>query len=447
MASKFKIEGQLELNGKGFKQTLDIAKSQARSFGKGFMGEFKELVNLQGAFKSLGATIGGVFGGLALTSIASKTISVFKNMMDNAKQVMFESQRTDLSVEMFQRLRNAAEGAGGSFDDIYRGMLKVNEAQQKILNEEAGFQKTIDAFAKFGVTMDDLKGKEFQDIFIKMFRALDGADPKKMAAFSDIMGDRMLMKLAKVAGRGLDNLTDQAGLQEEKVLKSAATISKALSRTAALNEANFARMVMGIPGLQKLADLLDRSMNLKKRQMEPWEIKKQQTDKNQAEAEAADIAKRIEDAKTLTEEQKKADDLREKERTFDLSQAGDSKKLEMLKAENAELEKRNRLLQDGLFTGQLDTVEIMRRENLIRENNLQIKKNAAEMLGLQPKVEFDRAIGSLTARQKVGAAIFGDVRTKDYIRLISENTKKTADALTNQTGANKARQQLGLGIP
>lgn len=166
----------LGLNASGFKGGLDQAREHAASTGKQIQSALGDFVGEKlGSFVSIGALEEGI----------RKTIEFGGKVADLSDRLGISTDAVQQWDYALQQNGSSVEAAAGFFEK-----LAVN--RQKALQ---GSDEQIAAFKKLGVTLDDLKNKNIEDIGSKIAGAVERGDPQELIA-----------SLREVGGKGAGEL-------------------------------------------------------------------------------------------------------------------------------------------------------------------------------------------------------------------------------------------------
>jgi hypothetical protein len=111
---------------------------------------------LQGRLSGIGSSVKGLAAGLGIGLGIGAITSLTRSAFDMASALDESAQKMGVSVEALQRLNLAATQSGISQESLAGAMAKLNK-NMGLLQE--GSKPAVDAFAKLGLTADDLKGK------------------------------------------------------------------------------------------------------------------------------------------------------------------------------------------------------------------------------------------------------------------------------------------------
>jgi hypothetical protein len=167
------LRAVLTLDGTGFDATLSRARGKVAAFGASMNRTLRS--SMAGFF-----TVGAIGMGI-------------RSLIDYAGKIKDTSTATGIATDRLQQFQWAVEKSGGSLDTIITGLRTMANAVDDALSGNKG---AVAAFESLGVTIDDLKTKRMEDIFLQVARGYErGGFETKFAALSDVMG-RGAMKIA-----------------------------------------------------------------------------------------------------------------------------------------------------------------------------------------------------------------------------------------------------------
>lgn len=145
--------------------------------------ETKLLTKSLGGLSALTQGIGGFVGVLGLNEANRK----LDEMVDKADSIKDRANALNLTTDLVQRIENAS---GGDFEKSRSGLEKLAEAQQKVLSGEDKDFKISKQFAELGISLDDIKKKNFAQLFEQIADSMERAaiSGQKIAALRDILG-------------------------------------------------------------------------------------------------------------------------------------------------------------------------------------------------------------------------------------------------------------------
>ncbi len=157
-----------------------------------------------GSLRNIGSSIGAAFTTGAIIKLASDAVELGGKFDDLSK-------RTGVGTEALQKLDFAARQNGASIDDIVGSLQKLSVAMSEALGGNAD---KLQAFSRLGITLDDLKSKSADEIFIKLSDAVkNSTDPTStMSELVDVLGKNAgaLIPLLVEGSDGIRALGDEA---------------------------------------------------------------------------------------------------------------------------------------------------------------------------------------------------------------------------------------------
>lgn len=104
--------------------------------------------------------------GSMLAAGAKKTLPA-----EEASRIRDESKKIGVSTTTFQELDYAARQSGGSIQDVGKAFKALSIRQQDAIR---GNKEYTEAFARYGVTVDELKAKKPQELFALISKQVEG---------------------------------------------------------------------------------------------------------------------------------------------------------------------------------------------------------------------------------------------------------------------------------
>lgn len=229
------LRAVLDLDGKGFEAGLARAKGSAAKFGTDLNAGIK---------RQLGAFLG-------VTAVAAFS----RNTVQYAGHIKDLSQALGISVERLQQFDFAAQQSGASIDDVKTFLRGMANAAQMALGGNAG---ALDAFKKLGVTVDDLKKKRAEDIFLMIAKAYQQGDFEgKFAALQDV-GGRSAINLAASFKDGFASIAEAWKPIEENVINKLDSAGDKFIELAKKIQTGFAPVLAwAVDRVRDLWDFLD----------------------------------------------------------------------------------------------------------------------------------------------------------------------------------------------
>lgn len=138
-----------------------------RSVGAGLKSLDASVLRVSSGFTVLGASIGaGLF------------VSFIKNSINAVAALDDMSEKTGLSVELLSKLEAVAIVGGHSLETITQSASKFSRS---IGEAKSGTTEQIKAFEAIGISVDDLKSKSIDDLFVDVARKIATAEDHTLA--------------------------------------------------------------------------------------------------------------------------------------------------------------------------------------------------------------------------------------------------------------------------
>lgn len=195
----FKLFGSVFIDNDKANQSLDSTDQKAGGVGAtlGKMGGF--------ALKA-GVAVGAaaIAGGTAMFALANKTAEA-ADVIDKL------SERTGINREELQRWQYAAGQSGADVGKLEVGIKKLSDQMDGAVH---GNEAAAEAFAKIGISMDDLKNKSQEEIFSTVMAEL--ADMEQGAARNALGNDLLgksyteMLPLLNAGSKGMSDLKQRA---------------------------------------------------------------------------------------------------------------------------------------------------------------------------------------------------------------------------------------------
>lgn len=187
--------------------------------------------SLSRAFGGLSLPIAGAVGAVAglVAGLKKAREALTETAMDTIKagdEIAKESRALGISAESFQELTYAMERGGASADGFRRSIRRVAEMADEARD---GSKTAIENFKKFGVSVEDLKHKNVEELFLQIADGIKAMeDPTdQMRASSQLFGREgyRVVQALSVGSDGLADLRKEArdtgNVLSEDYLKSA----------------------------------------------------------------------------------------------------------------------------------------------------------------------------------------------------------------------------------
>lgn len=195
----FKIFGSVFLQTDEADKALDKTNKNAESFAS-------KLGSMVGTAAKVGAGIAvGVGAG------ATALMGLSNNAAETADKWDKLSERTGIGVENLQRWGYAASQSGADIGKLEVGMKTLSGYMDDAIN---GNKKATEAFAKLGISIDDLKNKSQEEIFENVMNSLGDMEQgaQRNAVGADLLGKSYteLLPLLNAGSKGMDELKNRA---------------------------------------------------------------------------------------------------------------------------------------------------------------------------------------------------------------------------------------------
>ena len=127
----------------------------------------------------------------AIASTAKNIAEPFKKVIGQLQEIGENARALGTSAEYFQKLQRVSEQTGEKFEDVQSVFTKINETASKALSGNADAAKKL---ANIGIAVDDLRGKNPQQIFETVAGALAAAGDEAISsdAALAVCGDRLV---------------------------------------------------------------------------------------------------------------------------------------------------------------------------------------------------------------------------------------------------------------
>lgn len=180
----FSLLAKLGLDGTSFESGLKRSQSLAKGIGREISG-----------------TLAGIFAVDKLAQFGMEAVNTAGKLNDLSTEL-------GISAQFLQEMKFAADLGGSSLEDVSAALQKITIARGKALGGDQGL---LDAFARFGITAQEIKSAKIEDIFLKIGKAFEGdANPQNLLApFRELAG-RSAGALIPAMAQGLGDAANQA---------------------------------------------------------------------------------------------------------------------------------------------------------------------------------------------------------------------------------------------
>lgn len=215
---------KLTMETAGVSKGSEKAKAEVNKLASSVEGSFNKLGGLKQGFLGIWDKIGGFKGGSFIVGIAAAIKTLITDvtqrtneLIDKAKEIRIGTGRTGLDNATFQRASNVFERRGSSTAVFETSLEKTADAIQSIREGQDEGAKAQTAFARLGITLDDIKKKNHQEVFFEIAANLKNAQmsAEKIAALKDIFG-KNAGELIPVFKEGFNGKAANAGLLSDE---------------------------------------------------------------------------------------------------------------------------------------------------------------------------------------------------------------------------------------
>lgn len=186
-----KIEIKSTLNSDQYRKGIDQMKTKNAELGRSAGPLQNQLGSTFGSFANIlkgGAIVGGIM------AIAGALKGAIGTVIEFGGRIADLSAQAGLSVESFQKISRAVRDAGGADENVVTAFVKLKDAQGAVVD---GNEKTIAAFERLGISVDEVLSLSPEALFIRMSEAMtqSGNSAGTFNATADILGAKTLPKL------------------------------------------------------------------------------------------------------------------------------------------------------------------------------------------------------------------------------------------------------------
>jgi len=207
------------------------------------------------SFKNVGASLSRV--GIASAAAGAAVLVFVQKMADLSNQLTDASARSGLAIETLGGLRLAAEGSGLAFENLERGLDRFPAA---IKAAQDGSKSVMSAFDDLGVTLEDLEGKDTDQLFRQVASALGQIeDPAKrssaaMRIFGAATGGALLQSGALENMQAFADLASEFGVDMETAADSAGTFQRAMAELKTTSAGTADEILQVVLGTENITD-------------------------------------------------------------------------------------------------------------------------------------------------------------------------------------------------
>lgn len=250
----FELFGSIFVETDQANESMDKTDSKA----KGIATTLGNGIKTAGAWSA--ALVGGVAAaGTAMLAAGNKFAETTSNIDDM-------SQKLGLSREGFQEWSYMLEQSGATIDSMKAGMTRLNNSFDEL---KTGSGAGADAFARLGLSLDDLKGKSQEEIFEATVTALQGItdEGERAAIASDLLGKSAveLAPLLNSGAGGVEEMKKQAHelgiVLGDETIDAGVKFGDTMDQVKAIFTSMATNLMSGLmPTLQLFLDLIIENM-------------------------------------------------------------------------------------------------------------------------------------------------------------------------------------------
>jgi hypothetical protein len=128
-------------------------------------------------------------------------LAAMKGALDLADEIKGVANRLEVSAESAQQFRDSAKRANEELALIGTGMDKLGDKIQEAFSDPAKMKKFSELMRVFGLTMEDLKSKNLEEVFRSILASMTegSSDLQKLGAGIEVFGVKAYGRLVNVA--------------------------------------------------------------------------------------------------------------------------------------------------------------------------------------------------------------------------------------------------------
>ena len=213
------------------------------------------MARLKGSVSGFASSMAGMLaGGLAIGSV----IAGFKSAIAEGAKLQDLSDQFNLPASEIGKFAAAGKEMGVSVEDVAKAMAKLSVNQTKALNGNEGLQQ---AFAKVGITMDNLESSSPTDLLNKVADAFkSGAiSGDEMAVAMELLGKGgiSMVGMLRQGSDGISKMAESMGYFDDETVASLDEADDAISKLGTQAMLAFGQVASAIaPAVKVLADLV-----------------------------------------------------------------------------------------------------------------------------------------------------------------------------------------------
>ena len=217
--------------------------------------QFQEVAQEEGILAEVSSEVTGELGNMfALFAFAEGIKTFIEHTQQSVLELEMLHEKTGINITTLAGIEHVAEGAGVKFESVSTALTRLSRAQALAIE---GNKSQVAAFERVGISIDQLKQLQPDELFFKVGQAL--AETKNHAeanasAFQFLgRGGAALIPIFRQNGEELRNMVDEAG-RASGVTKEAGQAAIEWERA----EARFAETTraLAIPVMQNLVPVM-----------------------------------------------------------------------------------------------------------------------------------------------------------------------------------------------
>ena len=209
---------------------------------------------LSGASKSFGSAIGAMKGQLAALVGFGAVVAGMKNAASEAGKLRDMAEGLGISIETLQKRGFAMRQGSASVEDYERALIGIARARETIKKGGTGGDDVAKSFERLGVSVDDIKRKGLDELFVMIANAV-----KNAADHQSVMGDALIVmgKSASsayaVMRAGIEEVGEAAHIMAEQTAQDLADASNEFNAMREAAIPMFAELALGFANLASQA--------------------------------------------------------------------------------------------------------------------------------------------------------------------------------------------------
>ena len=214
-----------------FEKLAESGTSSGSKLNGAFKG-IQDALGMMGVNLSDNAVVWGtwaVAGVAAVAEITKKLYELTSQTADYGDNIDKMSQKLGLSTDAYQKWDYVIGLAGGDIDSMSAGFKSMTNT---LADAQNGTQSAIDKFTALGISMDDIKNLDSEQMFEKVIASLQNVDDQtqKAAAANDMFGK---------SGQNLLPLLNQTNEETQALIDSTSELGLVMSEDSIEASATF----------------------------------------------------------------------------------------------------------------------------------------------------------------------------------------------------------------